>query len=128
MPYRFATWDRFLNATGPTEPNWRIYNLPLNGLAGAGAGVGNGFFNTAGVAVTSAAGQAAAQDRPHFVGNSYVGRDGGTSGTNPMTAASIKGTSKRQFVSQSRSGVISCINTILCYLIPSRYCTCGIIF
>jgi hypothetical protein len=98
MPYRFTAWDKLLNPlTGPSEPNWRIYNLPLNGLAGAGAGVGNGFYATNGAAVTNAAGQATAQDRPHFVGNSYIGRKAGVLGTNPMTAGSISGTSKRQY-------------------------------
>ena len=76
-------------------PNWSIYNLPLNGQAGAGAGVSSGFFDTSGNAVGSLANQITAQDSPHFCGQSWLARDANTLGTHPMTSASTTGTTKR---------------------------------
>jgi hypothetical protein len=95
MPY-FCLRD-FKSATGLVqEPSWRIYNLPLNGIAGAGAGKGEGFITTAGLPVTTTAGQAVAQDLPHFVGRSYATRDAGNVPVgDPMTIATQEGTSVR---------------------------------
>ena len=79
----------------PTSPNHIIYNLPLNGKAGAGAGVGAGLFDTAGTKVGSLAQQLVAQDPPHFCGQSWLARNKTTPGTHPMTSASTTGTTKR---------------------------------
>jgi hypothetical protein len=76
-------------------PNWSIYNLPLNGQAGAGAGVSSGFFDTSGNAVGTLADQIVAQDSPHFCGQSWLARDKDTLATHPMTSASTTGTTKR---------------------------------
>ena len=91
-PYPFSTEELFPSP----EPNWHIYNLPLNGIAGAGAGTSKGFFDTTGAAVGSYAGMIIAQDPAYFCGNSWVSRAEATQGTQPMTIDSVTGTGLRR--------------------------------
>jgi hypothetical protein len=95
MPYHALYDYKYLHGK-PHEPSWRIYNLPLNGIAGAGAGKGEGFIATNGLPVDSIIKQGGAQDPPHFVGGSYSTRaDSNPPVGNPMTIATQEGTSVR---------------------------------
>ena len=77
------------------SPAWRMFNLPLNGESGAGAGNGSGYFTTAGIP-SGLANVTTAQDSPHFVGQSFVCRDKDNySAGTPITTAQNEGTSVR---------------------------------
>lgn len=98
-PAQQPYYDRQLGGGGSSStpyPAWRMFNLPLNGrsAAGVGTGLGTGYFNTNGTPTTLVTAPAA-QDTPHFVGQSFISRDGTNTAVNPVTTASQEGTSVR---------------------------------